>query len=37
LTWLIFTVSVALVWWFTRSAGSAILGTVIFALLLIGA
>ncbi len=35
--WLIFTVSFVLVWWFTRSAGWAIIGTVIFALLFIGA
>ncbi|HEY3408482.1 MAG TPA: chromate efflux transporter [Propionicimonas sp.] len=36
-TWLIFAVSFALVWWFKRSAGWAIVGTVIFALLFIGA
>ena len=36
-TWLIFTASFVLVWWFKRSAGWAIIGTVIFALLFIGA
>jgi chromate transporter len=36
-TWLIFTVSFVLVWWFKRSAGWAIVGTIIFALLFIGA
>ncbi|HEY3545447.1 MAG TPA: chromate efflux transporter [Propionicimonas sp.] len=36
-TWLIFAASFVLVWWFKRSAGWAIIGTVIFALLFIGA
>ncbi|HEY3409625.1 MAG TPA: chromate efflux transporter, partial [Propionicimonas sp.] len=36
-TWLIFTLSFVLVWWFKRSAGWAIIGTVIFALVFIGA
>lgn len=35
-TWLIFVASFALVWWFKRSAGWAILGTVVFALAFIG-
>lgn len=34
-TWLIFLGSFALVWWFKRSAGWAIVGTVVFALVFI--
>jgi len=36
-TWLIFVASFVLVWWFKRSAGWAILGTVVFALVFIRA
>ncbi|MGV8909030.1 MAG: chromate efflux transporter [Propionicimonas sp.] len=36
-TWVIFVASFVLVWWFKRSAGWAILGTVVFALVFIRA